>query len=70
MPDNLTLDVKRLARLLKIPVGTTTTGKGVIAETDPFAIGVVGARGGTEFTNSFIQNADTIFYIGSNTDST
>ena len=62
--------VQQLARALNIPVGTTTTGKGVIAETDPFAIGVVGARGGTEFTNSFIQNADTIFYIGSNTDST
>ncbi len=62
--------VQQLARALNIPVGTTTTGKGTIAETDPFAIGVVGARGGTEFTNSFIQNADTIFYIGSNTDST
>jgi len=62
--------VQQLARALNIPVGTTTTGKGIIAETDPFAIGVVGARGGTEFTNSFIQNANTIFYIGSNTDST
>ena len=62
--------VQRLAHVLNIPVGTTTTGKGVIAETDPFAIGVVGARGGTEFTNGFIQRADTLFYIGSNTDST
>lgn len=62
--------VQHLARTLNIPVGTTTTGKGTIAEIDPVAIGVVGARGGTEFTNSFIQNADTIFYIGSNTDST
>ena len=62
--------VQQLAHALNIPVGTTTTGKGTIAELDPLAIGVVGARGGTEFTNSFIQNADTIFYIGSNTDST
>ena len=62
--------VQQLAQALNIPVGTTTTGKGIIAETDPFAIGVTGARGGTEFTNSFIENADTIFYIGSNTDST
>jgi acetolactate synthase-1/2/3 large subunit len=62
--------VQQLARALNIPVGTTTTGKGIIAETDPFAIGVLGSRGGTQFTNSFIENADTIFYIGSNTDST
>ena len=62
--------VRQLARALNIPVGTTTTGKGIMAETDPFAIGVVGARGGTEFTNRFIQDADTIFYVGSNTDST
>jgi len=62
--------VQELAQALNILIGTTTTGKGVIAETDPFAIGVVGARGGTEFTNSLIQNADTIFYVGSNTDST
>lgn len=62
--------VQQLAQALNVPVGTTTTGKGIIAETAPFAIGVVGARGGTEFTNSFIDNADTIFYIGSNTDST
>jgi acetolactate synthase-1/2/3 large subunit len=62
--------VQQLALALNIPVGTTTTGKGIIAETDPIAIGVVGARGGTAFTNAFIENADTIFYIGSNTDST
>ncbi|MGA6925421.1 MAG: thiamine pyrophosphate-binding protein, partial [Desulfosarcina sp.] len=62
--------IQQLAHALNIPVGTTTTGKGILPETDPFAIGVVGARGGTEFTNSFIDNADTIFYIGSNTDST
>ena len=63
-------EVQKFAHALNIPVGTTTTGKGILAETDHLTIGVVGARGGTEFTNSFIQKADTIFYIGSNTDST
>ena len=63
-------EVLQLAHLLNIPVGTTTTGKGILAETDPLAVGVVGARGGTGFTNAFVENADTIFYIGSNTDST
>lgn len=63
-------EVQALAETLSIPVGTTTTGKGAILEDHPMALGVVGARGGTEFTNSFIKSADTIFYIGSNTDST
>ena len=62
--------VRQLAHALHIPVGTTTTGKGILAETDPMALGVVGARGGTEFSNQFIADADLIFYIGSNTDST
>lgn len=63
-------EVQQFAHALNIPVGTTTTGKGALAETDPLAIGVIGSRGGSEFSNSFIQEADTIFYIGSNTDST
>ncbi len=64
------LAVQQFAEVLSIPVGTTTTGKGSIIETHPLSIGVIGARGGTAFTNGFIENADTIFYIGSNTDST
>lgn len=63
-------EVREVAHALGIPVGTTTTGKGILADSDPACIGVVGARGGTAFTNSFIEDADTIFYIGSNTDST
>ena len=62
--------VQHIAESLHIPTATTTTGKGSIAETHPLSLGVVGARGGTAFTNSFIDDADVIFYIGSNTDST
>lgn len=62
--------VQALAESLQIPVATTTTGKGAITETHPLAVGVVGARGGTAFTNGFIEDADVIFYLGSNTDST
>ena len=63
-------EVHKLAHALNIPVGTTTTGKGILAGTDPVSLGVVGSRGGSAFTNSFIEKADVIFYIGSNTDST
>jgi len=58
-----------LAELLQIPVGTTTPGKGTIAETHPLALRVIGARGGMEYSNDYVGSADTVFFIGTNTDS-
>ena len=62
-------EVIELAELLGIPVGTTMTGKGSFPEIHPLSIGVIGARGGTSFSNKIIREADLIFYIGCNTDS-
>ena len=62
-------EVLELAELLGIPVGTTISGKGSIAEHHPLAIGVIGSRGGTQFSNTVVKEADVIFFIGSNTDS-
>lgn len=62
-------EVSSLAEGLEIPVGTTMTGKGSISELHPWSIGVVGARGGTSLSNRYVEEADLIFYIGSNTDS-
>ncbi len=61
--------VLELAEMLQIPVATTTPGKGIIAETHPLALRVIGARGGMAYSNDFVRNADTVFLIGSNTDS-
>ncbi|MEL7091339.1 MAG: thiamine pyrophosphate-binding protein [Pseudomonadota bacterium] len=61
--------ILELAELLQIPVGTTTPGKGVIPEDHPLALRVVGARGGMAYANRYVHDADTIFFIGSNTDS-
>jgi len=62
-------EVIKLAELLRIPIGTTITGKGVINSDHPLSIGVIGSRGGTSFSNKIVDEADTIFYIGCNTDS-
>jgi len=62
-------EVIELAELLGIPVGTTMTGKGSMPETHPLSIGVIGARGGTSFSNKILKEADLVFYIGCNTDS-
>jgi len=62
-------EVTQFAELLSIPVGTTMTGKGSIAETHPLALGVLGSRGGTSLSNAIVAEADLLFYIGSDTDS-
>jgi acetolactate synthase-1/2/3 large subunit len=61
--------VAELAELLGIPVGCTMTGKGTISETHPLSIRVIGARGGTSYSNAFLADADMVFFVGSNTDS-
>lgn len=61
--------IQELAEMLQIPVATTTPGKGTIPETHPLALRVIGARGGMEYSNEYVRNADTIFFVGSNTDS-
>ncbi|GAA6193594.1 thiamine pyrophosphate-binding protein [Phaeobacter sp. NW0010-22] len=58
-----------LAELLQIPVGTTTPGKGTIPENHPLALRVIGGRGGMEYSNRYVREADTVFFIGTNTDS-
>ena len=61
--------ILELAEQLQIPVGTTTPGKGTIPEDHPLALRVIGGRGGMEYSNQYVHDADTIFFIGTNTDS-
>ncbi len=58
-----------LAGRYGIPVGTTINGKGSFDETHPLSLGVIGARGGTRFSNGRILDADCIFFVGCSTDS-
>ena len=62
-------EVAELAELFALPVGTTINGKGSMHEKHRLSIGVIGARGGTSFSNSVVNEADLIFFIGSSTDS-
>ena len=62
-------EVMELAEMLGIPVATTTMGKGCFPEDHPLSIGVIGSRGGTNFSNKILGESDLIFYIGSDLDS-
>lgn len=54
----------RLARAIDMPVATTVSGQGSIAETDPLAVGVVGSNGGVPSTRAVVEEADVILFVG------
>ncbi|MGH3666056.1 MAG: thiamine pyrophosphate-binding protein [Egibacteraceae bacterium] len=57
-------ELTRLADLLAVPVGTTINGKGAIAETHPFSVGVVGGNAGRPYANRLLSESDCILYVG------
>ena len=57
-------ELKRLADLIELPVATTVSGQGAIAETDPLAVGVVGSNGGNPATRAVVDGADVVLFIG------
>ena len=57
-------ELKKLADRLDLPVATTVSGQGAIAETDPQALGVVGSNGGVPATRSVLDSADLVVFIG------
>lgn len=46
------------------PVVTTMNGKGAVAETEPYALGVVGRWGFCEVANEAVENADLVVGLG------
>ncbi|MGI9400660.1 MAG: thiamine pyrophosphate-binding protein [Rhizobiaceae bacterium] len=57
-------EIRQLADLLDIPVATTVSGQGIIAETDDYALGVTGSNGGNEATRAVVDGADVVLFIG------
>ena len=56
--------LEQLARMLDLPVATTVSGQGAIAETDPQALGVVGSNGGNPATRAVVDAADVVLFVG------
>lgn len=54
----------RIAEKLDLPVATTVSGQGSIAETGPHAVGVVGSNGGVPATRAVVEAADVVIFIG------
>jgi acetolactate synthase I/II/III large subunit len=62
--------LNRLATRLDIPVATSISGQGSLAETHPNCVGVVGSNGGTDETWEMMQNADLVVFMGARAGST
>ena len=58
-------EVTALAELLGMPVATSIGGKGSIAETHPYSLGVIGSNGGLPFRHDMLRESDVILYVGS-----
>ena len=57
-------EVRQLAELIGAPVATTISGKGIISDNHPLALGVVGSNGGTPQTRHLLAQADVVLFIG------
>ena len=57
-------ELTALAHLLGTPVATSISGKGSIAETNPYALGVIGSNGGLSYRHELLRRSDVIFYVG------
>ncbi len=56
--------LRRLAERLDMPVATTVSGKGSIAEDHPLSVGVAGSNGGTLETRALVDAADLVLFVG------
>jgi len=63
-------ELNRLATRLDIPVATSISGQGSLAETNPQCLGVVGSNGGTDQTWEMMENADLVIFMGCRAGST
>lgn len=63
-------ELDRLAIRLDIPVATSISGQGSLAETHPNCVGVVGSNGGTDQTWEMMEAADLVVFMGARAGST
>ncbi|MCV6547706.1 MAG: thiamine pyrophosphate-binding protein [Cohaesibacter sp.] len=63
-------ELDRLATRLNIPVATSISGQGSLADTHPNSLGVVGSNGGTDETWEQMKAADMVIFMGCRAGST
>lgn len=59
----------RFSKEFQIPAGSTINAKGCLSDREPLSMGVIGARGGREWNNRMVKEADVVLFAGTSTDS-
>ncbi len=57
-------ELAALVERIDIPVVTSVSGQGALAETHPNCAGVAGSNGGSPATRALVEQADCVFFIG------
>lgn len=57
-------EVRRVAEILEAPVATSVSGQGIIADSHPLAVGLVGSNGGVPETRAIVEAADLVMFVG------
>ena len=57
-------EVRLLAETMGAPLATSVSGKGILSDQHPLAMGVVGSNGGVPQTRQVLEEADLVFFIG------
>ena len=57
-------ELRKFVELLDLPLCTSVSGKGALAETHPNCAGVVGSNGGVPATRALVEQADVVFFAG------
>ncbi|MEP3275434.1 MAG: thiamine pyrophosphate-binding protein [Stappiaceae bacterium] len=63
-------ELDRIATRLDIPVATSISGQGSLADIHPNCVGVVGSNGGTDQTWELMEAADLVIFMGCRAGST
>ncbi len=63
-------ELARLAETAGLPVATTIHGKGSIAETSCWSLGVAGANGARDYANEYLAGADAVLFVGTRANAT
>ncbi|MBX2883747.1 MAG: thiamine pyrophosphate-binding protein [Granulosicoccus sp.] len=63
-------ELNQLASTLDIPVATSISGQGALADTQAQCLGVVGSNGGTDATWQLMADADLVVFMGCRAGST
>ncbi|MFT4211943.1 MAG: thiamine pyrophosphate-binding protein [Microbacterium sp.] len=63
-------ELRALAERVGAPVATSIHGKGVIADDDPYSLGVVGNNGARRYAFDYVASADTVIFVGTRANAT